>query len=67
MENTIQIGDKVYRRQPWRGHANALVLLGENKPTYDADGKQTGMKFVPVKRVATRDPLKASKLKTKGK
>ena len=67
MENTIQLGDKIYRRQPWRGNANALVLLGENKPTSDAEGKQNGTAFVPVKHTTTRDPLKASKLKTKGK
>jgi hypothetical protein len=62
-KETILLGDRVYKRKPWRRNFFALIFIGYMENVIGKDGKPTGDKtFRPhtQSRSAT-DPLKASK------
>ena len=67
-EGTVELDGKVYRRKPWRGNFNALVLVGTMEKVTGADGKPTGAtEFVPLRQSLTTDPLKASRARARAK
>ena len=58
MDDQVRIGDKLYRRKPWKGHAKILILVGEFEPGGD--------KPIPPRRITrSKDPIKKSKAQTK--
>ena len=61
---TTEIDGKVYRRQPWKGHAGAvaLILIGNMVNEKDDSGKATGNQiFRPLMHgVESTNPQKAS-------
>jgi hypothetical protein len=60
VQDTVQIGDKVYRRRPWRGNANALILIGQINAA-------SGEIILAKEASHSKDPLKRSKAKAKPK
>ena len=58
----VEVDGRVYRRTPWKGHACALVLIGNMVDIRDAAGKPTGNKtFIPLaQKDQSTDPLKSA-------